>query len=112
MDQTNQNSGQKQGKGKNTIMAVLAYIVFFVPLLTDAKDDPFVKYHVKQGLMLLIAGIAVWLIINVLPIIGLLIAPILDIAIIVLLVMGIMNAINGVEKPLPFIGSYAENFKI
>jgi len=110
MDQTNQNSGKKQGK--NTMMAVLAYIVFFIPLLTDAKDDPFVKYHVRQGLMLLIAGVVAWLIINVLPIIGFLIAPILDIAIIVLLVIGIMNAINGVEKPLPFIGSYAENFKI
>jgi uncharacterized membrane protein len=119
MDQTTQNPGQqtqqseqKQNKGKNITMAVIAYIVFFVPLLTDAKDDPFVKYHVKQGLMLLIAGVAVWLIINVLPIIGLLIAPILDIAIIVLLVIGIMNAVNGVEKPLPFIGHYAENFKI
>ena len=41
------------GKSKNTTMAIIAYIIFFVPLLTgDAKKDSFVKYHVKQGLVL------------------------------------------------------------
>ncbi|OGZ64463.1 MAG: hypothetical protein A2998_01995 [Candidatus Staskawiczbacteria bacterium RIFCSPLOWO2_01_FULL_37_25b] len=92
-------------------MAVVAYIIFFVPLLTNAKDDPFVKYHVKQGLVLFITAVVVWLIISVIPIIGILIAPILNIAIIVLLIIGIMNAVNGVEKPLPLIGHFAENFK-
>jgi len=118
MDQTTQNSGQqaqqpgqKSSKGKNTGMAVVAYIIFFLPLLTDAKDDPFVKYHVKQGLVLFIAAVVAWLIISVLPVIGILIAPILDIAIIVLLIMGIINAVNGVEKPLPLVGRFAENFK-
>ena len=118
MDQTTQNSGQqsqqpgaKPGKGKNTMMAVIAYIVFFVPLLTDAKDDPFVKYHVKQGMVLFIAAVLAWLIISALPVIGILIAPILDIAIILFLIIGIINAVNGVEKPLPLIGFFAENFK-
>ncbi len=114
MEQTTQNpqqAGPQQNKGKNTGMAVVAYIIFFIPLLTDAKNDPFVKYHVKQGLILFICAVAVWLVINVIPIIGLLIAPILDIALIVLLVIGIINAVNGAEKPLPLVGSFAENFK-
>lgn len=117
-NQTNQDSGQQAqqpgqnpAKGKNTGMAVVAYIIFFLPLLTDAKNDPFVKYHVKQGLVLFIAAVIAWLIISVLPIIGLLISPILNIAIIVLLIIGIMNAVNGVEKPLPLIGTFAKNFK-
>lgn len=46
-------------KGKNIGMAIVAYIIFFIPLLTEAKKDPFVKYHVKQGLVLFIAWIIV-----------------------------------------------------
>jgi len=38
-----------QSGQKNTAMGIIAYIVFFVPLLTSSKNDPFVKYHVKQG---------------------------------------------------------------
>jgi len=43
---------------KNTGMAIVAYILFFIPLLTDAKKDPFVKYHVKQGLVIFLAWIS------------------------------------------------------
>ena len=49
----------KPSAGHNTGMAVLAYILFFIPLLTDAKNDPFVKFHVKQGLVLFLANILV-----------------------------------------------------
>lgn len=115
MEQTTQNSqsqpAHQQGKGKNTGMAIVAYIVFFIPLLTDAKNDPFVKYHVKQGLALFICAVGVWLVVSVIPIIGIIIAPILNIGILVLLIMGIINAVNGAEKPLPLIGSLAESFK-
>jgi len=100
-----------QNQQKNTGMAVIAYIVFFIPLLTESKNDPFVKYHVKQGLTLFIAGVIVWLIMNVIPILGLLIAPILNIILLVLLVLGIINAAKGLEKPLPLIGQFADNFK-
>lgn len=96
---------------KNVAMAIVAYIIFFIPLLTKDKDDPFVKYHVKQGLTLFLASVIVWMVVQVVPIIGpLFIGPILNIAIIVLLVIGIMNAANGVEKPLPLIGQFAKNF--
>ena len=97
---------------KNTGMAVVAYLVFFIPLLTDAKNDPFVKYHVKQGIVLLVSAIIAWLIIQALPVIGLVMAPLLDVAIIVLLIIGIMNAVKGVEKPLPLIGQFADKIKI
>jgi len=110
-NQNTQQTANPQAKGKNTGMAVVAYIVFFIPLLTEAKNDPFVKYHVKQGLVLFLCGVVVWLISESLPGLGLIIAPILNIAVIVLLVLGIMNALNGVEKPLPFVGQFADNFK-
>ena len=111
MDQTNPNmQSSSQGGKKNTGMAIVAYILFFVPLLTDAKNDPFVKFHVKQGLVLFIFWVATQIIMMILPIIGWIIAPILYIVAIVLLIIGIMNASGGKEKELPIIGKFAQNF--
>jgi uncharacterized membrane protein len=99
-----------QGSQKNTGMAVLAYIIFFIPLLTDAKNDPFVKYHVKQGLVLFIGWI-VEMFVGVIPFAGWIIAPLLGVFLLVLFIIGIVNAVNCKEKPLPVVGSFAENFK-
>ncbi|PIU42518.1 MAG: hypothetical protein CO034_00700 [Parcubacteria group bacterium CG_4_9_14_0_2_um_filter_35_11] len=94
-------------KGKNTGMAIVAYFLFFVPLLTDAKNDPFVKYHVKQGLVLFIAGIIAGFV-SWFPIIG----WIIGILVFVDWIIGIVNAANGQEKPIPLIGQFAEKFNI
>lgn len=104
MEETTQNK-------KNTGMAIVAYIIFFIPLLTDAKNDPFVKYHVKQGLILFIAGVIVSLFARAIPVLGFLISPILNIILFILLIIGILNAAKGLEKPLPIIGHLADSFK-
>jgi len=98
-------------KERNTGMAILAYIIFFVPLLTEAKKDPFVKYHVKQGLLIFIAWIAVSIISWILPWQLSIIATLLDICVFVLLIIGIMTAAKGEQKPLPVIGKFGEQFK-
>lgn len=92
-------------KEKNTGMAVVAYILFFVPLLTDAKNDPFVKYHVKQGLVLFLAWVVVYAVSMVIWVLSL-----LNLGLLVLLVLGILNALHGKEEPLPLIGQYASHF--
>ncbi len=97
------------GPTHNTGMAILCYIgiLVLVPLLTEAKHDEFVKFHIKQGLVLLIfwilGSIFFWI-----PIFGWL----LWIGVIVLMVMGIMAAANGQQKELPVIGQFAKNFHI
>ncbi|OGH91527.1 MAG: hypothetical protein A2534_02285 [Candidatus Magasanikbacteria bacterium RIFOXYD2_FULL_39_9] len=91
-------------------MAVVAYILFFVPLLTDAKNDPFVKFHVKQGLILFIACVASAIFIR-LPVIGWILMVPLNIFLFVAWIMGILNALSGKQKHLPFIGEYADSFK-
>jgi len=41
------------------LMAILSYIVFFIPLITgDTKKSPFVKFHCNQGTILAIVGVA------------------------------------------------------
>ena len=96
---------------KNTGMAIVAYLIFFIPLLTDAKNKPFVKYHVKQAIGLVIL-VVVGLFIGIIPFIGWLLALILPIFEIILLIIGIINAAKGVKKPLPLIGQYAEKINI
>lgn len=97
-------------KGKNIGMAIVANIIFFIPLLTDAKNDPFVKFHVKQGLVLFISWIISG-IVGIIPIIGWILAPLMSLALLILLIIGILNAAKGEQKELPIIGKYAENFK-
>lgn len=93
----------------NTLMAVLCYfgILVLIPFLTDAKNDPFVKFHIKQGLVLLIvyviAGFVLWI-----PFVGWL----LGILLFVLFLMGVINAASGKETPLPVIGQFAEKINI
>ncbi len=88
---------------KNKTMAVLAYFIFFLPLLTDAKNSPFAKFHANQSLVLIIAWVVLTFI-NIIPFLGQLIWFIGAIAFFVFWIMGIMNASNGKMKELPLIG--------
>ncbi len=102
------NSGNK-----NTTMAVIAYILFFVPLLTgDAKKDPFVKYHVKQGLVLFLLAVLINVIGWIIPFyFWYTISWLLSLGIFVLFILGIINAVNGKQAPLPVVGKFADVFK-
>ncbi len=102
---------QKKDNQKNLI-AIFCYlgILVLIPLLTK-KDDPFVKSHIKQGLVLLIAEVS-GMFISVIPLFGWILGPFLTITFIVLSIIGIINVLNGQEKDLPLIGKYGKNFNI
>ncbi len=106
------NEELKQGnQGKNAI-ALLSYIgiLFLVPLLV-AKDDPFVKFHIKQGITLFIAGLII-VAISMIPVLGWIIGFVASIILFVFAIMGIINVLTGKKKPLPLIGQYADYWKI
>lgn len=81
------------------LYSVLAY---FPPLwlvgLLAAKDDPDVKFHVNQGIILTIA----WFIASMLAF--LIIGLILYIPLTIFAIMGIISAAKGEQKELPLIG--------
>lgn len=83
------------------LMGVLCYlwILWLIPLLTEHKNDPYIKFHINQGIVLsilsVIVGILSWI-----PVIGWL----LGVGVFVLTVLGIINAVQLQEKPLPLIG--------
>lgn len=106
-------NASKSGGNKNTTMAVIAYIIFFVPLLTgDAKKDAFVKFHTKQGLVLFLLAVAVNVLSWVVPFyIWFSISWILSLCLLALLIIGIINAVNGKQQPLPVVGQFSSWFK-
>ena len=103
-DQNEQVVYTQEDIDTNKGMGILAYFIFFIPLLVEpAKNSPYAKFHVNQGLLIVLAGIAVT-IVAVIPIIGWIIALIAPIVIFVFWVMALMGAIKGEAKPLPLIG--------
>ena len=96
--------------GKNVPMGVLAYIgtLVIISYLVD-KDDSFVKFHIKQGLVLLVIEVIVWFLGMGLWMLWPLLY-LINLATIVLAIIGIINAVKGREKELPLVGSFAKHF--
>ncbi len=87
----------------NKVMAVLAYLswLILIPLLVSpAKDSPYVRFHVNQGLILFIATFISGLLSVVC------IGAITGIICFVLMILGIVNAAQGKAKELPIIGKF------
>ncbi len=97
-----------EGKG----LAWLSYLglLLLIPLLVN-KDNEYSKFHVKQGLVLLICGI-ITRILWIIPVIGWVVGMVVGIFLLVLMIIGIVNALNEKTEPLPVIGKYAEKIKI
>lgn len=96
---------------KHKMLAIVGYIVpflFFVPLVTDAKDNKFARYHANQQLLLLLFWVVGQIVASLLTfiMIGMFLYPLIYIGGIIFMVMGVINALNGEMKPLPVLGKY------
>ena len=102
------SGGSAGGASEHKAIAIIGYIIpilFFIPLLSDAKNDPYAKHHANQQLNLLIFWVALN-VIAIVPFLGWLVWFAGSIFGIVLIIMGIMNAANGSMKKLPLIGGF------
>jgi fumarate reductase subunit D len=105
-----QKDNPNQAKERD-LTAALSYIgiLFIIPLLVSKNND-FVKFHVKQGLVLFIAEMLTTAIAWI-PILGWFVAFVAWIVWIILAITGIMNVLNLKQISLPLIGEFAKNFK-
>jgi len=96
----------------NKVIAILSYIgvLCLIPLLMK-KDDKFVFFHAKQGLVLFIVEIITYFVLMI-PILGWIIAPIASLIWLALSIIGIVNVLGGEMKRLPILGKYAGKIKI
>lgn len=109
----------QQDVQQNKAMAILAYFIFFLPLIA-AKESKFARYHSNQGLVLLIGFVALNIIKAILDsilvtifyyggwgimwIFGI-IFTLLSLGLSVLGIFGIVNAAQGKMEPMPIIGN-------
>lgn len=92
MSEENKNNGSK-------IYGILSYIgiLWLIGLLAD-KESEFTKFHVNNGIWLSISAVVC----GIIPCIGWL----AEIAVLVFMIMGIVNAAKGEMKPLPLISKF------
>ena len=110
MDQKHPHEGHAHGN--ETLMGVLAYlgILIIIPFMV-AKDDPFVKFHIRQGLVLVVIELAVW-------VIGMFmwqlwqILQLVNLGVLVLAIIGIVNVFQHKTAELPLVGSFSKHFNI
>jgi uncharacterized membrane protein len=101
----------------NKVMGILAYlgILVLVPIFA-AKESPFARFHANQGLVLIIASIAYYIVLFIVTVLLALLSPklafigvllyIISLVFLVLIIIGIINAAKGEAKELPIIGKY------
>ena len=119
---SNINQSENQidaGTGDNVkLFSIIAYIIFFIPLIAGAhKTSNFVKFHTNQGTLLAITYASYLVLRYVLKIISSFFSPmglivgfaftLIGVGFLVLAIVGIVNAANDKMVPLPVIGNFA-----
>jgi uncharacterized membrane protein len=104
----NTSGGGKNDVEENKIFAIIGYlgILFLVPLLAK-KESPFAQFHAKQGMVLCITSFVAMFVIWI-PFIGWAIWLFL----LIMMIMGIINASGGKMKELPLIGGIAKKINL
>jgi len=109
VDETRQLNITPEEIESGKTMAIVAYLIFFIPLLMDdMKRNKFVMFHTEQAIVLFIVNILAAILGTITCGIGL----ILYIPWVIFLIMGIMNAAGGKVTPLPLIGQFGEKFNL
>jgi uncharacterized membrane protein len=88
-------------------LTVIGLVVAFV--LNNEKKDPFATYHIKQSLGLVLTSIALSLI-NVIPVLGWIVSLVGAFILLYMWIIGLLNAINGRERPVPILGEKYEEW--
>lgn len=105
------------------LVAILSYLLIgIIWYFADGKmkESSLVKFHVKQSLNMLIISVILSIVLSVIvgilsvtiiliPV-ALLLGGFLQIAFLVLWILGLVNAINAKEKEVPIIGKFADQY--
>ncbi|MEK6868293.1 MAG: DUF4870 domain-containing protein [Nanoarchaeota archaeon] len=98
--------------GEQIVFGILAYlgILVLIPLLVK-KDDDFVHFHAKQGLVMLIIWIAVWIVAMV-PYIGWVLGPLLWLIVAIVSLIAIVKVLMGEKWEIPVVSTYADKLNV
>jgi len=110
--QGSQNKNESTGVESNVLMGILSYLgpLVIISYLTS-KNNSFVKFHIKQGLVLLCLEIVLWVLSSMFFWQLWALAQLINLAILVLAIIGIVNVVQKKEKMLPIVGGLSSYFK-
>ncbi len=91
-------------------MAIISYItvigLIIAYFMNNDKKNEFASFHIGQSLRIFILGIVIAVGVNILvSVTGMGILSFLSYIPLILIVLGIINAVNGKAEPLPIIGT-------
>ncbi|MDD4995283.1 MAG: DUF4870 domain-containing protein [Patescibacteria group bacterium] len=97
---------------ENKVLAAIGYlcILFLVPLFA-AKSSPFAQFHAKQGLVLFVVWVIVW-VVTLIPILGWIIGFFGTILLAVVSLIALIKALQGEAWEIPFVADFAKQLKI
>ncbi|MFH4968062.1 hypothetical protein V8G61_07640 [Gaetbulibacter sp. M240] len=97
------NATTQEGK----TVAIIAYITLIglviAFIMNNEKKNSFASYHIKQSLGLALTGIALG-IVGMIPFLGWIVNFLGVFILLYMWIMGLVNAINEKEKPVPILG--------
>ncbi len=110
---TVQSASQNQEIKENRGIFMLAYVLFFLPLISCPASE-IGRFHANQGLVLLITSVAGNIAVSILSSlltwrlwgITSFISWAWGIVVLALIIIGMVNANKGEQKPLPVIGEF------
>lgn len=93
------------GAPDSKLMAALSYLwILSIIMLAIKKDDDFVKFHAKQGLVIFIFSL-----IGIIPFLWF-ISWLIWIITVILVIIGFIKAYNGERFKIPVVGDIANKF--
>ena len=111
---------KKTLNSEEMMTAILSYlgILVLIPLLVVKKKDEFIKFHLRQGIVLLIVEVIFVIVAQILGFmffLGWIIWPLVSlcwIAILIVSIIAILKAIQGEMWKIPVISNYTNMIKI
>lgn len=98
---------------ENRLVAGLAWLwVLSVIVLLVKKDSPYVQHHARQGFVLFLASIIVWIALGIFGAFALYLRQLLNFAVFVLIVVGFVQAVRGKWWVLPVLGPLAPKIRL
>lgn len=96
-------------------IAIIAYITFIgliiAFVMNNDKKAVFPTFHIKQSLGIALTGLALG-VVGMIPVLGWIVSFLGSLGLLYLWIMGLMNAINRRQVPVPWLGEkYEEWFK-
>ena len=111
-EQTPQATAPVAKKSDDNLMAALSYVGFIaVVILFVKKDSDFVQFHAKQGLVLFVGEVGLWVLGTVTWYLGF-IWSLVGLVFLIVSIIGIIKAWSGERYRIPVVADIADKINL